>query len=68
MKIELTSVISCPECGHQKEEGMPTKACQFFYQCENCKTIIRPKKGECCVFCSYGTMPCPPKQEGTNCC
>ncbi|WP_460691977.1 GDCCVxC domain-containing (seleno)protein [Neomicrococcus lactis] len=19
--------------------------------------------GDCCVFCSYGTVPCPPKQQ-----
>jgi hypothetical protein len=24
---------------------------------------LRPKAGDCCVFCSYGTVPCPPVQE-----
>jgi hypothetical protein len=24
---------------------------------------LRPKQGDCCVFCSYGTVPCPPVQE-----
>lgn len=61
------SIIKCPSCGFEKEETMPTDACQFFYECVNCKAVLRPKMGECCVFCSYGSVKCPPKQaEGEN--
>ncbi len=67
MKIELQSTITCPECGHQKRETMPTDACQFFYQCKSCETILKPNKGDCCVFCSFGTVACPPTQEGESC-
>jgi hypothetical protein len=28
-----TSTITCPKCGHQAIEQMPTHACQFFYDC-----------------------------------
>jgi hypothetical protein len=56
------SVITCPLCGFAKEEVMPDDACQFFYQCTNCKTVLKPKPGDCCVFCSYGSVKCPPKQ------
>ncbi|WP_339879956.1 GDCCVxC domain-containing (seleno)protein, partial [uncultured Algoriphagus sp.] len=28
----------------------------------------KPKKGDCCVYCSYGTVPCPPIQENKPCC
>ncbi|HQS65548.1 MAG TPA: GDCCVxC domain-containing (seleno)protein, partial [Acidovorax defluvii] len=28
-----------------------------------CHTVLSPKTGDCCVFCSYGTVPCPPIQE-----
>jgi hypothetical protein len=42
---------------------MPTDACQFFYECSNCKTLLRPKPGDCCVFCSYGSVKCPPMQN-----
>jgi len=66
MKIETKSIITCPNCGHQKEETMATDACQFFYECKNCKTILRPKKGDCCVYCSYGTNKCPSIQEKIN--
>lgn len=61
-KVELHSTITCPHCGYQKAEQMPTNACQFFYPCEGCHTTLKPKKGDCCVFCSYGTVVCPPKQ------
>ncbi len=66
--VELESTITCPKCGHKKTEMMPTNACEFFYECENCKTRLRPLEGDCCVYCSYGTVKCPPIQAGENCC
>lgn len=68
METMLMSEITCPNCGHKKTEKMPTEVCQFFYECESCNTVLKPLQGDCCVFCSYGTMPCPPIQAGTNCC
>lgn len=56
------SVITCPHCGHAKNEQMPTDACQWFYECESCHAVLKPKPGDCCVYCSYGTVPCPPIQ------
>ena len=47
---------------------MPTDACQFFYQCEQCKALLRPKAGDCCVFCSYGSVKCPPVQMQQRAC
>lgn len=66
--VELNSTITCPNCGNKKTEEMPTDACQYFYECEKCKTVIKPKQGDCCVFCSYGNVKCPPKQADANCC
>lgn len=68
MQTQLTSTITCPECGHKKEETMPTDACQFFYECENCKKVLRPLDGDCCVYCSYGSLACPSIQEKKDCC
>lgn len=68
MEVVLRSRLTCPECGHKKEETMPTDACQFFYECENCHNIIQPKKGDCCVYCSYGSVDCPPVQKENRCC
>ncbi len=67
-QVILVSEFTCFECGHKKLEEMPTGSCQFFYQCENCKSVIKPKEGDCCVFCSYGTMACPSIQEKKECC
>jgi hypothetical protein len=62
MDVMLQSVITCPTCGHSQAETMPTDSCQFLYRCTNCQTMLRPLPGDCCVFCSYGSLPCPPKQ------
>lgn len=66
--LVLDSTITCPECGHKKVETMPTNACQYFYECENCHVVLKPISGDCCVFCSYGTVKCPPIQNGVSCC
>lgn len=42
---------------------MPTDACQFFYECEKCKKLLKPTEGDCCVYCSYGSVACPPIQQ-----
>ncbi len=53
------SVVTCPECGYQESEKMPTDTCQYFYECKSCGEVIKPKLGDCCVFCSYGSVNCP---------
>jgi len=63
----LVSRLRCPECGFEKDEEMPTDACWFFYQCAGCGIRLKPLAGDCCVFCSFGTVLCPPIQQG-NCC
>ena len=67
-KVKLNSTITCPNCGNKKEEQMPENSCQFFYECAACKTILKPQPGDCCVYCSYGTVKCPPIQSGNSCC
>ena len=66
-QVVLQSTITCPECGHAAEETMPTDACQWFYECASCKSVLKPLPGDCCVFCSYGTVACPPIQQGGAC-
>jgi hypothetical protein len=64
----LKSTLTCPECGHPNVETMPTDACQWMYDCSGCGTVLRPLPGHCCVFCSYGTVKCPPIQLNQGCC
>ena len=66
--VRLDSVITCPVCGHAVRQAMPTDACQWFWDCPGCGALVRPKPGDCCAFCSYGTVPCPPVQAGDGCC
>jgi hypothetical protein len=61
--VQIQSTITCPHCHVAKLEEMPTDACQFFYRCTNCGVLLRPLGEDCCVFCSYGDVPCPPKQQ-----
>lgn len=66
--VESQSVITCPHCGHQQQEEMPTNACVYFFECPKCHATLRPKPGDCCVFCSYGSVKCPPIQSAGGCC
>lgn len=60
--MEPRSTLTCPECGHREIETMPTDACQYFYDCKGCRAVLRPLAGDCCVFCSFADLPCPPIQ------
>jgi len=68
MAVVLQSTIKCPKCGHGEKELMLEDACQYFYECKGCGTLLKPLKGDCCVYCSYGDVPCPPIQLDKGCC
>jgi hypothetical protein len=63
----VTAILTCPACGHQAREPMPDDRCIYFYECRACRTLLRPKPGDCCVFCSYGDRACPPREAGECC-
>ncbi len=67
-EIALTTMLTCPQCGHKEEIAMPRDACQWYFDCNGCGKVLRPKRGDCCVFCSYGSTPCPSKQAGDGRC
>ena len=31
-----------------------------------CQQTLKPNTGDYCVYCSYGTVPCPPIQENES--
>ncbi len=62
VELATKSEITCPNCGYKKVETMPTEVCLIKYSCEKCKTVLYPKAGDCCVFCTYGTHKCPSMQ------
>jgi hypothetical protein len=63
MEIISESLLTCPECGHAEKLSMPTDYCQFFHECAGCGALLKAKEGTCCIFCSYGDVPCPPVQR-----
>ena len=65
--IELMSELTCPKCSYRAMEKMPTDNCLYYYECKKCHILLKPKPGDCCVFCSYGTVPCPPIQKDSCC-
>jgi len=62
------SILTCLACSYRQAEVMPVDACLYFYECTHCASLLKPKTGHCCVFCSYGTVKCPPKQTGGGAC
>ena len=64
---EFISTITCPNCGAKEKQKMPTNSCLFFHDCPSCGERLKPLVGDCCVFCSYGDVKCPPVQMGEGC-
>jgi len=64
----VTATLTCPRCRRTTEEAVPQDSCLFFWQCGHCGETIRPEPGDCCVFCSYGSVKCPPIQRQRSCC
>ena len=58
----IESELTCPECGYSEILTMPVDACQWYHECNGCHRLLRPNPGDCCVFCSFGSVPCPPEQ------
>ncbi|HVF69321.1 MAG TPA: GDCCVxC domain-containing (seleno)protein [Xanthomonadales bacterium] len=61
-KIVTSTTLTCPNCGTGQVVEMPINACQYFYKCQSCKDMLKPKQGDCCVFCSYADSRCPSNQ------
>ncbi|WP_231723546.1 MULTISPECIES: GDCCVxC domain-containing (seleno)protein [unclassified Guyparkeria] len=55
--------MRCPLCGESSRHDVPEDACQWFLECPACGELLTPRRGDCCVFCSYGDVPCPPVQR-----
>jgi hypothetical protein len=64
----LQSILTRPHCGFAAVEVMPTDACIVFHECAGCHALLRPEPSDCCVFCSFGSVKCPPMQQSRSCC
>lgn len=61
-ELKSRATLTCPVCDAKWIESMPTDCCVVVYDCRSCGAVLRPKPGDCCVFCSYADQPCPPVQ------
>ena len=62
------STITCPQCGHATREEVPDGVCLAFYRCKGCGHLLKPAKGDCCVFCAWGSEPCQRVRQGKPFC
>jgi hypothetical protein len=53
------ATLTCPSCGHTEWEQMPASVCLNVYECLGCAVLLKPRAGDCCVFCSYADKRCP---------
>ncbi len=59
---DTSTILTCPDCGRDQHVEMPTDYCVFFYDCKHCGAVLRPDKGDDCVFCSFADKDCPQNQ------
>jgi hypothetical protein len=64
---DLGVTLTCPICEQKAVETMPFDRCVYFYECKGCGVILKPKPGDCCVYCSYGDKRCPFVQDNCPC-
>jgi amino-acid N-acetyltransferase len=60
--MRFESRLTCPSCGSGFVKAMPLDASLCLLRCPSCGAGMRPRPGDCCVFCSFGDVPCPPRQ------
>ena len=59
VRLRLQSTVTCPRCRARHTVTMPTDRCMWQYTCPGCSARLTPRPDDCCVFCSYGDVPCP---------
>jgi hypothetical protein len=60
--IARDCVMTCPVCKAKVHERMPSETLKLVYHCPGCLSWLSPKKGDHCVYDSYGSTKCPPVQ------
>jgi hypothetical protein len=58
MQLEIDAHLS--ELRSSGNRSDANRCPPVFYGCKNCAARLKPKRGNRCVFCSYGSVPCRP--------
>ena len=59
----LQTIMKCPNCRTTETVTMDPKIPGDFFTCKECEKTHEPRLGDCCVYCSYGSVNCPAVQE-----
>ncbi|OWF65799.1 hypothetical protein B6A14_08535 [Polynucleobacter hirudinilacicola] len=57
------STITCPYCQATETLEIPRGSSQHLYRCRACACILKPKSGDCCIFCSFGDLDCSSAEQ-----
>jgi hypothetical protein len=60
--IARDCVVTCPTCKKKVQETMSSETIKKIYHCPNCLAWLSPKKGDHCIYDSYGSVKCPVMQ------
>ena len=63
LPVVTEALLTCPACDAFQRATMPLDVCTIVFDCQHCGARLRPLDGDCCVFCSYADVVCPPKQH-----
>ncbi len=61
--IKILSEVRCSTCEYTETIRMPKYATKTSFECTRCKCVMTPRHHSCCIFCSYGSVPCPRQQS-----
>jgi hypothetical protein len=53
------TIMTCPVCSTKTREKMSGEALKRIYHCPRCLTWLSTKKGDHCIYDSYGSAKCP---------
>jgi hypothetical protein len=59
----INSVITCPHCEASELLQIPAGSSQRFYRCQACDGILKIQSGDCCIFCSFGSIGCTSSEQ-----
>jgi hypothetical protein len=60
--ITTSCVITCPSCKTKVKAAMGSENLKRVYHCPACLVWLSPKKGDHCIYDSYGSVKCPAMQ------
>lgn len=64
--VTKVSAVTCPACKKKTQVTMSSENATRVFHCPNCLTWLSPKKGDHCIFDSYGSVKCQAIQIKTR--